>query len=487
MQSLNNVPRGHPDVDEAKSLGPNAKWMKPSTLAAQEGWQFNAQRLMLGVTEDGKLIGSGDDRHLVTVAGSRAGKGRSTIVPNLLMYKGSMLVLDPKGENANLTATRRGDGESIPDGGLGQDVFVIDPFNAADKVPAKYRAGFNPISYLDPTSETFVDDCEIIADALVMTTGQETTTFFNDTARFIIRGFIAWIATFEDEARRNLREVHTLLHLSEKKFLQICDLMADEDNAELGGGLPGITGDTIGGMDKEERSRVMSTVRQHIGFLESPPMADTLSSTQRQPDLTSWKMGGQTVYLCLPASRLQRHARFFRLFLNQLINASEDDRKPPCPAVMMLDEMHVLGRMQILETAAALVAGFGIRIWSIWQDFNQLEAIYGKRWETFVGNAGVFQSFGLNDTKTLRYVSDRLGQSSMMKISHSEISTEQRALGFTGKSQSIENIPLMSMDEIAKFFSRQAQTQLIISPGLSPMFLHRLNYDHDFFKAMRAA
>jgi type IV secretion system protein VirD4 len=33
-------------------------------------------------------------------------------VPNLLTYEGSALVIDPKGENARMTAPRRGDGDS---------------------------------------------------------------------------------------------------------------------------------------------------------------------------------------------------------------------------------------------------------------------------------------------------------------------------------------------------------------------------------------
>lgn len=40
-------------------------------------------------------IGIADDRHIITVAGSRAGKGRGVIVPNLLTYPGSMVVIDP--------------------------------------------------------------------------------------------------------------------------------------------------------------------------------------------------------------------------------------------------------------------------------------------------------------------------------------------------------------------------------------------------------
>jgi type IV secretory pathway TraG/TraD family ATPase VirD4 len=69
------------------------------------------------------------DRHLLTIAPTRSGKGTSAIVPNLLTYQESALVIDPKGENARMTAARRGDGHSaagIP--GMGQKVHVVDPW-----------------------------------------------------------------------------------------------------------------------------------------------------------------------------------------------------------------------------------------------------------------------------------------------------------------------------------------------------------------------
>lgn len=56
------------------------------------------------------LVGIEDDRHIVTLATTRAGKGRSLIIPNLLTWPGSALVIDPKGQNACVTALVRGKG-----------------------------------------------------------------------------------------------------------------------------------------------------------------------------------------------------------------------------------------------------------------------------------------------------------------------------------------------------------------------------------------
>ena len=71
------------------------------------------------------------------------------ILPNLARYHGSVCVLDPKGENATLTAERRGNGRGIPAGGLGQEVYVIDPFEKAS-VDAAYRSGFQSACGSEP-------------------------------------------------------------------------------------------------------------------------------------------------------------------------------------------------------------------------------------------------------------------------------------------------------------------------------------------------
>lgn len=242
-------------------------------------------------------------------------------------------------------------------------------------------------------------------------------------------------------------------------------------------GIPFEAATTLDSLGEREFGSVMSTIRNQVAFISSPPMARTLSQTARTPRLKSWKHGGQSVHLCLPAGRIHRHSRLFRLFINRLLSAVESDEKvPKTPALMILDEMHVLGHMQSLETATALVAGFGVRIWSFFQDLSQLEQIYNKRWETFLGNASIFQTFGLNDMKSLKYVSERLGQSSMLKISQSEQSTQQAATGFSGQSKRIESTALLTPDEVASYFSRQSQNQLIIYPGGSGIFLQRASY-----------
>jgi|TARA_R110002051_G_C8764533_1_gene502319 type IV secretion system protein VirD4 len=485
VPEFTDLPRGLPNHRPEDGKAAQGLWMHPDKPYESGKWAHDPSKLFLGADLRGRRLGLADDRHLLTVAGSRAGKGTSAIIPNLLMYEGSMIVIDPKGENANETAERRGKGNGIKAGGLGHDVFVIDPFHTAHKVADEYRAGFNPLAGLDPKSKSFIDDCNGIAESLVVKPKDDKNPFFNDTAQFVIRGLIAWVAMSPDHEKRNLPEVYRIISMPESEFEKVLEAMSKAVGE--GWGLPTNVAFAIQTMiGSDEWGKILSSVRQHLMFMDSPEMADALRNNDRNPDMYAWKMGGQSIYLCLPAGLLHTHNRFFRLFLNQLLSAVEKNKgEPKIRAVMMLDEMHVLGHMQILQTSAALIAGYHVLIWSFWQDFSQLESIYGKGWETFIGNASVFQSFGVNDLKTLKYISDRLGVSSVLSLSNAEINKTQAATNFTGQSKSIQQSPLLTHDEVAYHFSRQSNSQLIIYPGTSPIWIKRLPYYEKFFDDMR--
>lgn len=481
--SFDALPRGLPRPLSPSDRPSRGTWMEGSQLRGQPKWAGGPASVIVGRDAQGWLC-LDDDRHAFTVAGSRAGKGLSVILPNLVHYGGSVCVLDPKGENATLTAERRGNGVGVAAGGMGQEVHVIDPFGQA-RVDGSYRSGFNPLADLDPQDPLFVDECHNLADALTVAPAKERDDHWNSMGRLVLRSVIAWVAS-APEGRRDLVEVRRIINGGPDDWRDLQDEMFEAKNRAFG--VPAEMAATLASMGEEERGGVLSNARNSVSFLSSKPMADCLSDTSRQPDLKAWKHGGQAVYLCLPASLMGQHARFFRLFLNRLFTAIErDPTKPAIPALLMLDEMHVLGHMSQLETAAALLAGYGLKIWSIWQDLNQLKANYGDKWETFIGNASLFQSFGLNDVTTLNHVSDRLGPTTVLNESTSELTVGQAVRGFSGKSYAYATSPLLAGNEVAYHFSRQSGCQAILYPGAAPIWMRRVSYLDDDFKAYRGA
>lgn len=122
-------------------------------------------------------VGIRDDRGVGVVAGNGAGKGRSSIIPNLLTYPGSIYCQDFKGQNAAVTAQRRRD--------MGQAVHILEPMGEGG-------ARFNPLQALDPSAMDYVEQIDAIVDALVIA-GDAKSLFWDESARTLIAGLIDYV------------------------------------------------------------------------------------------------------------------------------------------------------------------------------------------------------------------------------------------------------------------------------------------------------
>ena len=493
MTLLADLPRGVASRALHEHQTPTAAFADPEQIKAAAHLRYTPDKIFLGViggamVEDaageryvtgGQLIGLETDQHATLIAGSRSGKGRSIIVPNLLGgYQGSALVVDPKGELANLTATFRA--------AIGQRVAVLDPFNITRRDIARFHATWNPMTLLVPDSPTLVEDAGLIADALIVA-GGERDTHWDESARAWLEGLILHVATWPAyEDRRDLITVRRLL-------MRGTDLEIDGEAFEGYDALRRemTANDTAGGAvqdaaadfferPKDEQGSVLSTARRHTRFLSYQLLQNVL--TGGGLDLAELKTApeGMTVYLCLPAERIGTCFRWLRLFVNLTLSAMERTPVlPKVPVLLLLDEFAQLGHLRQIEVAAGQIAGFGVKLFTVLQDLTQLKRHYKESWETFLGNSGAVIAFGNNDVTTLDWLAKRLGKTSLIVERKSQITHDARQKGASGDAWSIEVHDLLTAEEISRFFGRddhQAR-MLVIRPGKDPMILQRLHYD----------
>lgn len=497
---LSDIPRGLTSQYLKQQTAPQARWQSPQRIASSKGLDYDpaapGKKILIGALGS-KLIGIEDNRHILTVAGNRAGKS-VTVIGNLLFYRGSVLATDPKAELANITAARRA--------ALGQKVFVLDPFKIANGEAARFRARFNPMASLNVNNPTIIEDAGLIADGLVVAAGRDP--HWDESARNFIEGVILHVATSPDyEGRRNLVTVRALLRralsvetdketqeeyspVRNEMLANAARLNDDERYAHVG---DAIEGSTLEFYDKgwNERSGVMSTVRRHTKVLDYASMRDVLSG--HDFDLADLKRdpAGISVFLCLPASKIGLCARWLRVFVNQLLDAMERVKtKPAAPVLVCLDEFPVLGHMSQLENAAGQIASFEVKLWVILQDWGQGTTLYKERWESFAANAGIIQFFGNNDMATAEYVSRRLGKTLISATRDGEVGAEQAEKGLSGRSDSLELHDLASPEEVTRLFARsdRLKRQLVIWAGYNPIIVQRVEYfdpNSPFFPVFR--
>ncbi|WP_372383690.1 type IV secretory system conjugative DNA transfer family protein [Xanthomonas sp. NCPPB 2866] len=404
--------------------------------------------------------------HVVTVAPTGSGKGIGAVIPNLLDYPGSALVLDVKGENAAVTARARR--------ALGQAVYSVDPF----AVNGDGGAAFNVLDRLDVWNPDCVSESAILADALVIAESKGDAVHFDESAKNFLQGLMLHVAGLDDAERRNLGELRRLLTAGESEFFDVLGAMSADDTAAFG--IPARAANTLMGMADKERGSVLSTARRNTAFLDDPRVSAALSRSDF--DLSEIKATAMTVYLVMPANRIGPNARFLRLFISSVIAAITSSNVQPAHRVaFLLDEFGQLGYMKQIEDAVSLLRGYGLAFWVFIQDLSQLKGTYPK-WQTFLANSAK-SFFGTDDYDTAKYISDSLGKATIEfetentgKNSGSGLSGGGGSMNrgkSTGTSQQFTGRELLTPDEVMRL---GPEHPIVLVRGERPYLLDRLNY-----------
>ncbi|MET4898614.1 type IV secretory system conjugative DNA transfer family protein [Sphingomonadaceae bacterium jetA1] len=440
---------GGPDGDDTHGSARFASDRETKPLAGDAGLLIGRDR------KSGKPLRYAGPSHLLTIAPTRTGKGVGTIIPNLLDYPGPVVCIDPKGENARITAHYRA---------RFGPVHVLDPFGVTGMV----GAAFNPLDRIDPAGLDLADDCMTLADALVYDApGEAGEAHWNEEAKALIAGLILHIVTSEPASTRTLATLRDRLTLAPAAFAAQLEAMQAQ------GGLAARAANRHLGKSDREAAGVLSAAQRHTHFLDSPRMTAVLGHS----DFTFADVKAQptSVYLVLPPDRLATYARWLRLMLAQgLTDLARAPASPARSVLFLLDEFAALGRLEPVERAMGLMAGYGIQLWPILQDVHQLRALYERRAGTFLSNAGVLQVFGVNDHDSAKLVSDLLGQETVV------FETMSRAIDSdeTGISFGAQHVarPLLTPDEVRTL---REDLQLLFLAGQRPIVAAKLRYFAD--------
>ena len=271
--------------------------------------------LLIGRDLDtGKLLRYDGPAHLLTLAPTRAGKGVGTVIPNLLLAERSVLVIDPKGENAKIAGKARKRFGAV---------HILDPFGVTG-MPA---SAYNPLGRLDAKSLDLGEDAASLAEALVIDPpGQQSEAHWNEEAKALLAGLIMFAVSHEDQDRKTLATVREYLTLPPEKFRALLELM--QDSAAAGGLIARAANRFLGKSDREAAS-VMSSAQRHTHFLDSPRIVAATARSDFQfsalrHDLTS-------IFLVLPPNRLDAYSRWLRLLVAQALQDIARDAEHRTP------------------------------------------------------------------------------------------------------------------------------------------------------------
>ncbi|SEI83338.1 type IV secretory system conjugative DNA transfer family protein [Frateuria terrea] len=350
-------------------------------------------------------------RHALLAAPTRSGKGVGAVIPNLLDYEDSMVVLDIKQEAFDITSKWRSK--------LGP-AYLFNPF-AEDLRTHRW----NPFAYVRNDAIHRISDLQAIA-ACLYKDPLDQDPFWANMARstFVATAsllFDCWADGVskgfgKEDGYPTLGAIYRLLsgdgsdlkaHL--KSILALSHIGHDTRTAFA----------NITALAEQTFTSVIASTQAPLLIMANPILDKATSGNDFWlPDL---RRRVQSIYVGIAPSKLTEAAGLLNLFFNQAIKLNVDttpDKDPTLrhQCLFMLDEFTALGRVDVMVDGVAYFAGYNVRVFCVIQSLSQLDAVYGaEKARSMITNLACQIIYTPREQRDANEYSDMLGYTTERK------------------------------------------------------------------------
>jgi type IV secretion system protein VirD4 len=406
---------------------------------------------LLYLTHDGA-------EHILAFAPTRSGKGVGLVIPTLLSWRHSTVVLDIKGENYALTAGWRRKY-------LNHICLRFDPSSLSSSVK------FNPVEEIRFGTDYEVGDAQNLALMIADPYGEGFKSHWDRQAYSLITGLIIF-------------DLHEATQAGQTANLpRIANLFSDPKRSEaelfvamLNCSHPVVASVGRDMLDKpdEERGSVVSTAKGHLVLYKDPIVSKNISRSEfKLSDLMNHDKPVD-LYLVLNPKDKQRLMPIIRILISQIVTvlcpelqfeAGRPKENFKHRLLLLLDEFPALGKIEVIENALGFLAGYGIKAYLICQDLEQLLNAYGEK-ENITSNVHIQSVYAPNKPRTAKYISDACGVTTVVKKSIS-VSGSRIGLFLKNTSQNMQEIrrELLTPDEVRRLPAPQKEGKKIVKAG----------------------
>jgi type IV secretion system protein VirD4 len=433
----------------------------------------------------GIIVGKYQGRYLVfngqqfvlLAAPTRSGKGVAVVIPNLLNFDDSVVVLDLKLENFKYTSGFRAL--------HGQEVFLWAPFSEDFKT---HR--WNTLDTISRDRNFRVGDVLSLGQALYPSEVDSKDKFWNDSARNLFLGLVLYLMDTPD-LPCTLGEV---LRQASGKGMPIKEyihtILVDRSNGAnaLSDECLDALGRFIAAPDNT-LGNIISTFTAPLNIFANPIVDAATSASDF--DLNDVRKKRMSIYIGIQPNRLKDASLLINLFFSQLINlntkelpANNPDLRYQC--LLVMDEFTAMGKVPIIATSNAFIAGYNIRLLTIIQSIGQLESVYKQDTRVLITNHALQILYPPREQKDANEYSEMLGYFTQKSIGTS-VNRPQTILGnrgTTGENTSDQKRALMMPQELRKM--DQAK-EIVVVDDVNPILCHKARFfnDHVFIDRLK--
>lgn len=400
--------------------------------------------------------------HVMLAAPTGSGKGVGVVIPNLLNWNHSVIVLDIKKENWEITAGFRA--------AHGHDVFLFDPAS-----PLRQTHRWNPLAYIREDASLRVDDIQKIAHILFPDIAG-TDPIWTASCRSLFLGLVLYLLETPGKPVTLGQVARESFAGDDQRFNGIIEARQAQGTPYSDSCAHALL-DYVRTSDNTRTSIRKTFTSRFELFLN--PILDAATSAN-DFDLEALRRRRTSIYIGITPDNLSRLSPLLNLFFQQVVDLNTRELPERNPALkvqclLLLDEFRSLGKMPLIVEAAAFLRGYGVRLLPIFQSPSQIRELYGEEAaRTFFQNHQVRISYTPPDMTVATEISRELGTYTYKARSTSRPATFSK--GTPSTSDSDHARALLLPQEVKDIGEDEA---LILAKGCKPIQADKIRWHRD--------
>lgn len=413
--------------------------------------------------KNGRYLTYGGYQFVILAAPTRSGKGVGIVIPNCLNFSDSLVVLDIKGENFDITSGFRAK--------HGQKVYLFAPF---DENGVTHR--YNPLEYISDDPAQRLGDIDAIGTALY-SGGTQNDKFWSENAKDLFRGLCLFVLERNDLPKT----FGEILRQSSGKGKPLKEYIYEELKKAQDEGRPFSNAcidclNRVLSNSENTLAGIVATFGTPLLIFQNPRV--DLATSANDFDLREVRRERMSIYFKVPPNKLKEGSVLVNLFFDQLLNLNtrvlpSQDKTLKHQCLVLLDEMTSIGRVAMIAQAVSYMAGYNMRLLTIIQNKSQLEDAYGKAGAlTLLSNHALMVMYAPSPTVQ----SDAQEYSEMLGYETVKSRSRTASMNSSSTSTSDQRRALMLPQEIREL----GQTREIVSlENCKPILCDKIRYYED--------